>query len=190
MREFGDKMTKIKEALANLLDLVPADMPLGTELFNALCRLTITFAFEMVIVREGQGGVPEVYVAQRGPEEAYPGMWHVPGTALRSQETFPDAIARLCAREGLSIDQTDTKVVGILNHRKEERGHFISFIILAEPAGEEMIGGKWMTLAEVKADDKVIPHHRLNIIPRALAIWPGEGLPALEEFSQEDFGIQ
>jgi len=47
-----------------------------------------------------------------------------------------------------------------------------------------------MTLAEVKADDKVIPHHRLNIIPRALAIWPGEGLPALEEFSQEDFGIQ
>jgi ADP-ribose pyrophosphatase YjhB (NUDIX family) len=179
-------ISKIKKAVVELLSLVPANRPLGSKLFNALARLTITFAFEVAIVRQGKNG-PEVYVARRESNEAYANQWHVPGTALRPGETFAQAITRLCDREDLHIDQRpeSLKVMGVFNHRHEERGHFVSYILLAEPEGDKMVTGLWVDIAGLS--EAVIPHHRLNVIPRALTAFHLQStFPTLSESMQED----
>jgi ADP-ribose pyrophosphatase YjhB (NUDIX family) len=92
-----DEMTRLLAAAA--LNLIPPDKPLGTELFNAVARHSVGVAHETVLVRRNKVGWLEVFLTQRGPNEAYPNAWHCPGTYLRAGEGLVDVFARLSVRE-------------------------------------------------------------------------------------------
>lgn len=174
-----DTITRIAAMALRMLD---PNQPMGTELFNAYSLLGITFAFELAIIRPGSCGL-EIYLKQREGDEAYANQMHIPGTALRSGETYAVALERLCKREHLSIDLASCRVVGMLNHRHEERGHFKSFLIIADPGQEEM-PGRWATADDI--GEEVIPHHRLSLIPRAMAAYESGKTVPLNVFAWEE----
>lgn len=154
----------MKWLLAKLLKTINPKKPLGTKLFNAVARLTVTPTLEAVILREGGGGV-EVLLVQRSPNDAsFPNMWHVPGTVIRPGETFEASLKRMAESElGAQIESYE--MVGLTNNLVEPRGHFISPIMLVKLKQEPKIG-KWLNVKNL--DETVIDFHKNLIIPTVL----------------------
>ena len=74
---------KLKKKTAELLRCINPKEPFGTDLFNAIARLTIGVAAEAVFLRKSEAGTTEVFMTLRGEGETYPGLWHCPGSFFR-----------------------------------------------------------------------------------------------------------
>lgn len=157
-----------QKAAAAVRQLDPGK-PMGTELFDALARITVSVAFEAVALRRDSTGNVEVFLVQRREDDtAYPCEWHCPGSVLRSGESEDDVFARLATREfGVPIVQR--RFVINFNHNNEQRGHFFSVIYLCEIRGGE--DSHWFSVDNLPA--KMVGHHRDYLIPLALAAFKG-----------------
>jgi len=156
-----------REQAAAALDLVPQDVPMGTRMFNAFCRLGVSPCVEAVVLRRNSGAI-EVLMTQRSMNEtAYPGEWHCPGTMFRPMESVDDAFARLEKKE-LGLEITMHCFCGIVNHTQEVRGHCLSlvFVCSIEGAPEK---GQWFNVDRLPKE--TVSHHREPIIPMAVAAY-------------------
>ncbi|OGZ65377.1 MAG: hypothetical protein A3C50_03485 [Candidatus Staskawiczbacteria bacterium RIFCSPHIGHO2_02_FULL_43_16] len=142
---------------------------LGRELFNAIARLAVTLTPEAACLRRNhQTNDVEIYLIQRALDDtAYPGQWHLPGSAMRPQEEIDDVFKRLENNEiGLKI--LSKKFAFHFNNPKEERGHFFSLVylcILDEGVGR----GEWFALGQLP--ENIIEHHKKIVIPEAARLF-------------------
>ncbi len=155
---------RLKHVLALGLGFIDPATPYGRELFNALCRLTVTTAIEAVCLRWGTGTDKlSVLMTKRGPDEAYPVEWHCPGSAMRPGETIEDVFARL-SREEFHSDLTDCVHVHTFNNVGERRGHWRSEVYLCRVKAGSL--GIWFPVDELPAQTSL--HHRMVVIPTAV----------------------
>lgn len=159
--------------ISRLLGMIDPSRPYGTELFHALCRLTITPCIEAVCLQKrfGNAEVDVLMTKRAATESAYPGEWHCPGTALRPGESFKDALKRV-ARTEFRARLTKENFVTLWDNLHEARGHFHHFIYLCElgPGPE----GIWFPADPLPSDTddfKIISGHRSHVIPVALAVY-------------------
>ena len=165
--------------LVRLLGLIDPKAPYGTELFNALARLTASVAVETVCMRlKNTAGwsttnkdfigsnIPEVYLIQRAINDtAYPGEWHCPGSVIRPGEDIEDVLNRLAQKEfGGKI--LSAQFIANANHPTEARGHFFSLVYLCS-LDESSTGlrGQWFEANNLP--EKTVETHRVRIIPAA-----------------------
>jgi ADP-ribose pyrophosphatase YjhB (NUDIX family) len=148
------------EALAK----IDSEKPFGTELFNAISRLSIGVSIEMVAIRRNLlEGKLEVLLTWRDEETpAYKNTWHCPGTFMRPRESQNDTIKRLEQKEfGCQVEVI--KKVGWDDNPNEERGHCIHLIFLVKPLGESK--GTWFPVDKLPSE--TVKHHRDVVISMA-----------------------
>jgi ADP-ribose pyrophosphatase YjhB (NUDIX family) len=162
--------------LLKALGEINPNQPYGTELFDALARVTVSVAMEAVCLRfiAGAGGPPliQVYLVQRAQNDtAYPGQWHCPGSVLRPGEEINDVFARLAKNE-FGAGLKSWRFVANVNHPTEERGHFLSVVHLCEL--ETAIGqrGKWFPVNNLPAN--TVETHTHRVIPVAVGAFVAE----------------
>jgi len=158
---YEDKKMAAVRALAE----IDPHKAFGTELYNAIARVSISVAIELVALRDNSG-VIEILLMQRGPNEAYANMWHCPGSALRPGENEQDVFTRLSQRE-FQAPIVVGKFVGYDNNPHEERGHFIHFIFLCTPS--DGCRGTWFPVD--KLPQMIVEHHRSVVIPKAVNVF-------------------
>lgn len=142
---------------------------LGTELFNAIARLKVTTTPEIVCFRKNvTTNALEVYLIERAlSDTAYPGQWHIPGSALRPTEEIEDVFLRLEEKEiGLKI--VSKKFAFHFNNPKEARGHFFSLVYLGTLEEGEGFG-KWFAVDNLPLD--TVAYHRSEVIPRTATLF-------------------
>lgn len=121
---------QVKEKAAKALGEIDLNKPYGTELFDALARVTVSVAIEACAIRRNNNGEIEVFWRQRSMEDTvYPGEWHFPGSVMRPGETVKNVFRRLEKKEFGSLI-TSFVFVGNLNVPNSERGHFLSLVYL------------------------------------------------------------
>lgn len=159
--------------LAEDLEVVDPTKPLGTKLFNALARVTVSVAVEAVCLRiNPANNKVEVYLTQRPETDpAYPGQWHCPGSIMRPGEEIVDIFVRLSRQEFDSKDLSWTFVANA-NHPFEARGHFFSLIYLCYLGEKDGLSGEWFPVDQLP--EKTVTHHRARIIPAAVGAFVAE----------------
>lgn len=157
------------ELIQGLREVDPSK-PYGTELFNALARVTVSVAIEAVCLRLNLSTKKvEVYLVQRSPDDtAYPGQWHCPGSVMRPGESFEDVLERLAKKEfGANLIQS--RFVANINPspaEPEDRGTFLSVVYICVLEEKEGLRGKWFPVNNLP--EKTVESHRKRIIPCAL----------------------
>ena len=138
---------------------------MGTRLFDAIARKTVSVAIEAVCLRMFHDGI-RVYLIERSLNDtAYCGQWHCPGSVMRSGEDVKDVFERLVKREfGSSINSW--KFVANVNHTDEERGHFFSLVYLCDLDLELERRGKWFSINNLP--DNIVLFHKEKVIPIAV----------------------
>lgn len=148
------------EAVRALAKIDPSQ-PFGTELFNAIARLSISIAVEAIAMRwKMESGKIEVRLMQR-PQDApaYAGMWHCPGTFMRPGESEEDVLRRLEEAEFKS----PVKLIGRFgwdNNLHEERGHVLHLLLLVKV---DDLSPKWFRTDRLP--EPMVEHHRQALIP-------------------------
>ena len=139
---------------------------MGVELFNAIAKLKVTMTPEAVCLRHNsQNDKIEIYLVLRSlTDTAYPGQWHLPGSAMRPGEEIDDVFLRLEKNE-IGIRVLSKKFVFHSNNPTEQRGHFFSLIFLCMlDSGDGY--GKWFCVDDLP--ENTLMRHRSVIIPVAL----------------------
>ncbi|OGZ62653.1 MAG: hypothetical protein A3C58_03280 [Candidatus Staskawiczbacteria bacterium RIFCSPHIGHO2_02_FULL_34_10] len=139
---------------------------MGVELFNAIAKLKVTMTPEAVCLRHNsQNDKIEIYLVLRSlTDTAYPGQWHLPGSAMRPGEEIDDVFLRLEKNE-IGIRIISKKFIFHSNNPTELRGHFFSLIFLCMlDSGDGY--GKWFTVDDLP--ENTLMRHRSVIIPVAL----------------------
>lgn len=159
-----------KTLLVELLNKTDPKKPYGTELFDALSRLTIGVAIEMVCLRwNAEFQEVEVYLVQRSSSNtAYPGKWHCPGSFMRPGEETKDVFTRI-VQGIIGTELISTKFIADVNHPAEARGHVLSRVYLCELASVEgwhNCPGTWFLINRLP--EKTVKSHRKRIIPAAV----------------------
>lgn len=154
---------EVRKKLILYLSLLDATQPYGTELYNAISRVTVRVAIEAISLRI-QNGRYYVLMTQRGQDESYPGQWHCPGSVIRSGDTVDDVRQRLSNEFGCTIKALQ-EVCGF-NNPNEKTGHAFCWIHLCELSGTTS-NGTWFLVDDLP--EKTIIHHRKIVIPKALA---------------------
>lgn len=183
--------------LLKALGEIDPRQPYGTELFDALARVTVSVAVETVCLRlrkEIANGVSfragsghtiatddveyteiEVYLVQRSPDDtAYPGQWHCPGSVMRPGESFEDVLERLEQKE-FGAPLLSKRFVANINPSRlkpEERGHFLSIVYLCVFEEKEDLRGKWFSVRALPKE--TVESHRRKIIPCALGMFTAD----------------
>lgn len=164
-----------KRAIKALAKIDPS-MPYGPELFGAIARVSVSVAFEAVAFRINNKGGIEVNLRQRESNDpAYPGLWHCPGSVMRSGESFVNVFSRLSDKEfGMIV--SGWRFVDFVNSPEEERGHFLSLIFLVNldpiPRTDWFVKTspdpmtEWFPVDQLP--ENIVDGHRDIIIPRAL----------------------
>ncbi len=140
--------------------------PLGSRLFEAIARLSVSVAFEAVCLRRNsKTKAVEVFMLQRKPHESFPGQWHVPGAVFRPGEQPHNVVSRLAQREfGVQII-SDFKCHGTF-FVPEPRGWFLSLVYLVKSKKTPTHNGRWWNVK--KLPKSLLPHHYKYIIPVAV----------------------
>ena len=129
---------------------------LGPKLYEALARLLVSTAFEAIAFRRDVNGAISIFLTQRGPDEAYAGQWHFPGSIIRVGESPRDVMNRVGTREfGSSITQfsfIDWRT------RQEARGWFLQIVCAVELAQEPTKPGQWFLLSALP--EPMVSFHR------------------------------
>lgn len=168
-----EKREMEKSDLVRGLREIDPSKPYGTELFDALARLTVSVAVEAVCLRWNPGTTKiEVYMIQRAPDDtAYPGQWHCPGSVMRPGEEFKDALNRLEKKE-LGGNIASAQFVCLVNHPTEARGHFLSLVYSCILKDARTLRGKWFPVDQLP--EKTVDCHRVRIIPAAAGAFAAE----------------
>jgi ADP-ribose pyrophosphatase YjhB (NUDIX family) len=155
----------MKTLLAFLLKYINPHKPLGTALFNAVARVSVSVAFEAVAFRRAVNGEREIYLTKRADNDAaYGGQWHVPGSILRPQEKDEHILARL-GRQEFGTKIIKAKFVAMLSNPGEARGHVLSLVYLVKLEAAPSSGGQWFLLN--KLPPNTITFHKKYLIPLA-----------------------
>lgn len=164
-----DKKTAV-EALAK----IDPSKPLGTDLFNAIARVSISVAVEAIgISRNPETGELKVRLMQRSlTDSAYPGMWHFPGSFMRPGESEEDVLKRLEKGE-FKAPIRSVSFIGRDNNPHEERGHVVHLLHLVEV--EDMSSEKWFSIDNLP--EPMVEHHRQVLVP--------VGIKAFEELENK-----
>jgi len=160
----GSNYEILKEIAVRVLSLINPKLPFGTNLFNAIARITVGTAIEAVIFRNTEQG-PEIFLAKRKPGGAYAGLWHCPGTFLRPGEAIEIALARLENNEKIG-KFIKTEFAGFYNNLDEERGHTVHLIFSCETEVSADIEGHWFLVDDLPTD-VIVEHHVRVVIPTA-----------------------
>ena len=169
--------------LIRLLGEINPKHPYGTEVFNALARLTVSVAIEAVCLRFCVNQISlrpyfmydvDVYLTLRAPHEEYAGQWHCPGSFKRPGEQDNDVLYRLMQEE-FSLNFLSQKFVGKFDNPSEKRGHIISLIYLCEMEEKGAGKGKWFPVN--KLPENTVLHHQNRIIPVAVGYFLANLLP-------------
>jgi len=163
-----------KELIESLGKIDPTK-PYGTELFNALAKVTISIAIEAVCLRWNiKTKQIEVYLIQRSLDDtAYPGEWHCPGSILRPGESIDHVLFRLVIEE-LETPILKKRFVANVNHPTENRGHFFSIVYLCVLVENEALESKWFPVDSLPS--KTLETHKKRIIPAAVGIFVAENV--------------
>ena len=158
--------------LFEMLGQIDRTKPLGTSLFDALARVTISIGVEAVCLRLNSQKVVEVYLTQRAPNDtAYLSEWHCPRSILQPTEKWGDVLSRLAVREfGGKI--LSARFVANINHPMEARGHVISVVYLCTLQEEEGHCGQWFRVDQLP--EKTVECHRHRVIPCAVGAFVAE----------------
>jgi hypothetical protein len=147
-----------------LLRRIDPSKAYGTAFFEALCRLTVSTAFEAVPLRETTDGTIEVYMTLRPEDEsAYGGQWHCAGSVMRPKDTDSTVFERLEREVGGKL--VNRRFVGIFDNPGEARGHFRSEVYICVFDGDNG-AGRWFAINNLP--DRTVAHHRDSIIPMAV----------------------
>ena len=162
-----------RKALIAGLGRVDPAQPYGTELFDALARLTVSVALEAVCLRyDLPKKEVQVYLVQRSMDDtAYPGEWHCPGSVMRPGEDFEDVLSRLEEKEFHSKILSHSFVANINPSKKEPevRGTFLSVVYLCTLEEKENMRSRWFQVfPKDKMPEKTVENHRDRVIPCAL----------------------
>lgn len=140
--------------------------PLGSRLFEAIARLSVSVAFEAACLRHNkQTKTIEVFMMQRKPHESFPGQWYVPGAVFRPGEQPKDVASRLGAREFNAVITSDFKCHGTF-FGQDTRGWFLSLVYLVKCKKDPVDEGRWWNVK--KLPKNTIPRHFKYIIPAAV----------------------
>ncbi|MGA2418238.1 MAG: NUDIX domain-containing protein [Candidatus Staskawiczbacteria bacterium] len=155
------------------LEVVDPAKPYGTELFNALARVTVSVSVEAVCLRLNPSTQEvEVYMTKRSPTDTtYPGEWHCPGSVMRPREEIGDVFNRL-AREEFGTNISSTQFVANVNHPSGATGHFLAIVYLCALESADSLVGKWFPVNQLP--EKTIETHRRRIIPAAVGAFVAE----------------
>jgi ADP-ribose pyrophosphatase YjhB (NUDIX family) len=145
--------------------------PYGTELFDALARVTVSVAVEAVCLRlDILTKQVEVYMVQRSPDDtAYPGEWHCPGSFLRPKEEMKDVFDRLSKRE-FNARVSPIHFVANVNWH-EVRGNLLSVVYLCTLETGDL-KGCWFPVDQLP--EKTVECHRRRVIPAAVGVFVAE----------------
>ncbi|MDP3685650.1 MAG: NUDIX hydrolase [bacterium] len=157
---------QVKRAAVEVLKLInPAQQPYGTELFDSLCRLTVTVAIEAVCLRRNTetGEVEALLTQRRHDDTAYPGEWHFPGSVKRPGELDEQVLARL-AKDEFCTQILRKRFVENYDMPHADRGHFLHLVYLCEVAEEAK--GTWYPVDLLP--EKIVHFHRDRYIPMAV----------------------
>jgi len=134
-----------------LLGEIEAKDGLGTDLYEAISRLTPSISVEAIVK---SSDLSKTLLIWRDDKMYGPG-WHLPGGVLRFKETLKDRLLKTLDGE-LGIVKADIKgPVGfheIFNKHRDVRGHFISFVFEVTPqevpntkfqSGDKPFDGYW-----------------------------------------------
>lgn len=156
-----------KKMLIELLGEVDPGKPLGTELFNALARISVNVAHEAVALRR-YGGEVEVYLVQRDASETVdPKRWYCPGSFVRSGERKEDTLRRIAARE-FHGSLMDFRIF----HEDEfwdPRGWCISRWTLVSVDLNPEARGSWFPVSALPAP--MVEYHASHVIPLAVKVF-------------------
>ena len=165
--------------LIRMLGEIDPHQPYGTELFDALARLTVSIGVEAVCLRLSPSvsrdtRKVDVYMIQRAKNDsAYPGQWHCPGSIMRPGESVSKVFNRLVRKEFDSVGIRSWRFVANVNNFPEvTRGHAFSVVYLCELEAWEGLRGKWFQVNELP--DKTNNQHRTRIIPAVLGAFVAE----------------
>ena len=176
-----------KSIVAEMLSRIDPGLPFGTPLFNAIAKMSTSLAMEAVVLRRHMQDVNnphrvEVYLRQRGVEEAYPGQWHAPGSVMRPGESWRDVADRLKKEFGTGIVSADE--IGEL-FTKEERGPFLSKIFLVELVGLPREDDRHCWYPVDDLPQITVDHHKDHIIPLAVMMFAAKlGIRARARISE------
>ena len=156
-------------AVSALAEIDPTK-PYGTELFNAIARLSVTVALEIVCLRENPPNKQiEILMIQRSIKDAaYPGEWHCPGAVKRPGETDLEVINRLNKKE-LKAEIISFDFVGNCEITEEVRGHFYDPVYLCQIKQTPETKGTWFPIDSLP--ESTVNHHRDSIIPMAIEFY-------------------
>jgi len=162
--DYGATYEATKYDAVQALKLIDPQKPFGTELFNAIAKVSISIGVEAVCLRVNENTKKiEVLLTQRSSSDsAYPGEWHCPRSVLRPGEEFSDVFRRLAKKESLD-GLNPERFVENFNHPKEARGHFLSVIYLCTADGT---AGTWFAVDTLP--ENTVDHHRDHVIPIAV----------------------
>jgi len=172
---------QVKRVVAKALCLIDPSKPYGTELFDAVAKVSISVTIEAVCLRRNPTTrVIEVLITQRSPDDtAYPGEWHCPGSVMRPGETEKEVFARL-SKDEFCAKVTPKRFVGNFNNPNERRGHFLSMVYLCTI--EEEAKGTWCSVDQLHS--KTVEHHLNNVIPMVVKAFMASQSVKQESFSQ------
>ncbi len=148
--------------LIKLLQRIDPHKPLGTELYDAIAKVSLSIAIEALTLRRGKNGI-EIFLTKRSEKEAYPGMWHSPGTIRRPGEELDDAFLRLETRE-FKNKLNSKKFVKFSDCPNEERGHF--FLLLYLCCIDNDNSDNWFPFDNLP--EPMVDHHKDYLIPEAV----------------------
>lgn len=145
---------------------------LGTELFNAIARLSWSIAYEAVVFRQEENKF-YVFLKQRSADDSEaPGMWCLPGTIFRPEERKQDVVRRLSKKEfGSPVLEIGEVGFWLKPKRADERvgdsrGSFVHWVHLVRielGAG----GGQWFPVDALP--ENTVWFHAEYVVPLALA---------------------
>jgi ADP-ribose pyrophosphatase YjhB (NUDIX family) len=137
--------------------------PLGTRLFEAIARLSVSVAFEAVLLRKNKKtGEVEVFMTKREPHESFPGQWHCPGAVFRPGER-PETVLKRLAKAEFKTKMTTDGVCRASIFSDEKRGTFVSQVYSVKALGTPTKQGRFWPVKNLPANTIFV--HKNSIIP-------------------------
>lgn len=156
-----------KQKIIKALNFVDPSKPMGTELFNAVARISVSVAIEAIVLRKNKkNNKIEVFLTKRLKNQAYSKMWHMPGTILRPGETEKKAFLRL-SKEEFKAPVKPIKLIEMFNNTKAERGHALHLLYLCKV--ENSSKENWFSITNLPLP--IVECHRDIFIPKAVAFF-------------------
>ena len=183
-------LEEAREMAARGMNAITVGTPLGTPAFNAGARHYPGIAFEAVLFRRGEGRRLEVYLTKRTENEAYPNLWHCPGTFVRSGEMPDDVFQRLSKKELGGVEISEHELAGQEFFNNEERfPTMLDMVYLIRMETEPTAhNGQWWPVDALP--DNIVAGHRTFVIPTAMKAFKNKEHRDRRETARSNKGME